>query len=52
VRDVLELILRLDARVVGADIVEFNPQQDVAGLTAGVAAKIAKEVLAKCQVNP
>lgn len=51
VRDVLGLLLTLDARVVGADLVEYNPRQDVGDLTAGVAAKIAKEILATFQVE-
>jgi arginase family enzyme len=32
---------------VGADLVEFNPMQDVAGVTAIVARKILKEILGK-----
>jgi agmatinase len=52
VRDVLGLLLTLDARVVGADIVEYNPRRDIGDLTAGAAAKIAKEILAKFQVDP
>jgi arginase family enzyme len=44
VRDVLTLIQSLGGPIVGADIVEFNPAQDVAGLTASAAAKIVREV--------
>jgi agmatinase len=33
--------------IVGADIVEFNPAQDIGGMTATVAAKILKEILGK-----
>jgi agmatinase len=44
VRDVIGLVQRLPAPPVGADIVEFNPRQDVAGLTAHVAAKLLKEL--------
>jgi arginase family enzyme len=29
------------------DLVEFNPEQDVSGMTATVAAKILKELLGK-----
>jgi agmatinase len=50
VRDVLALLDQIDVHLVGADVVEFNPRQDVAGLTAGVAAKIVKELLAKWQM--
>jgi agmatinase len=46
VRDVLGLLASLDASLVGADIVEFNPAVDVSDLTALVAAKLVKEVLA------
>lgn len=44
VRDVLTMIHGLHGTVVGADIVEFNPAQDIAGLTAQVAAKFVKEL--------
>ena len=32
---------------VGADVVEYNPVQDLGGVTATVAAKIVKEILEK-----
>ena len=47
VRQVLGLIQRLRADVVGADIVEFNPRQDPSGMTAAVCAKIIKELAAR-----
>jgi arginase len=34
-------------KIVGADLVEYNPQQDVAQLTATVCGKILKEILGK-----
>ncbi len=37
---------RLEAPVVGADIVECNPGRDVGGMTAMVGAKPLKEVVA------
>jgi agmatinase len=43
-RDVLTMIHGLGASIVGADVVEFNPSQDPSGVTAGVAAKIAREI--------
>lgn len=46
-REVLHIIQNLDARIVGADIVEFNPDRDVAGITAMAAAKLLKEILAR-----
>ncbi len=47
VRDVLGIVQGLGGTLVGADIVEYNPRQDVAGLTAQVAAKLVKEVAAR-----
>lgn len=44
VRDVIALIQALDGPIVGADIVEFNPSQDLGGVTASVAAKITREI--------
>ncbi len=46
-RQVLKIIQGLDADIVGADIVELNPERDVQGVTAMVAAKFMKELLAK-----
>jgi agmatinase len=44
VRDVLSMIHALKGPIVGADIVEFNPAQDLGGVTASVAAKITREI--------
>jgi agmatinase len=44
VRDVIGLVQALPSPPVGADVVEFNPSQDAAGLTAHVAAKLLKEL--------
>jgi agmatinase len=44
VRDVISIIHRLTARVIGADIVEYNPRHDVHGMTAMVGAKLVKEI--------
>ncbi|MGL4542714.1 MAG: arginase family protein, partial [Polymorphobacter sp.] len=46
VRQLLDVLQRIDVRVVGADIVEYNPGRDVNGITAVVAAKLVKEVAA------
>jgi agmatinase len=46
VRQLLDVLHRIDARVVGADIVEYNPDRDVNGMTAMVAAKLVKEIAA------
>lgn len=45
VRDVLEVLAAVRAPVVGADIVEYNPVNDVRDLTARVAAKFVKEIV-------
>jgi arginase len=45
-RDVLSLIQGLHVPIVGADVVEFNPNRDPDGLTAMVAAKFLKEIVA------
>jgi len=45
-REVLSLIQSLPAPPVGADIVEYNPVRDPAGITAMAAAKLAKEIAA------
>ncbi|MGH9384988.1 MAG: agmatinase [Vicinamibacterales bacterium] len=44
VRDVISLIHSVPGTIVGADVVEFNPSQDLGGVTAHVAAKIVKEI--------
>ena len=44
VRDVLTLVQDVGGTVVGADVVEYNPRQDLGGVTATVAAKIVKEL--------
>ena len=44
VREVLSMLAAINGPIVGADIVEYNPEQDVAGLTAHVAAKFVKEL--------
>lgn len=46
-RQVISLIQRLEGEVVGADLVEYNPTQDLGGTTAMVAAKLMKEVLSR-----
>jgi agmatinase len=44
VREVVSMIHALDGPLAGADIVEFNPSQDLGGVTASVAAKITREI--------
>jgi agmatinase len=46
-RQVIELIQQIDTPVVGADIVEYNPNRDFQDMTAFLAAKMMKEIVAK-----
>jgi agmatinase len=52
VRDVLGILHALDGPIVGADIVEYNPVQDLGGLTAQVAAKFVKELAGLIRRGP
>lgn len=47
VREVLEMVRAIPGTIVGADVVEYNPDRDVAGMTATVAAKFAREFAAR-----
>lgn len=44
VRDLLSVLHRVPAPIVGADIVEYNPERDINGMTGVVAAKLVKEL--------
>ena len=46
-RQVVDALLSLQAQVIGADVVEFNPRRDVMELTQEVCAKLVKEIAAK-----
>lgn len=46
-REVISLVQQVGGTLVGADIVELNPSRDVNGVTARVAAKLVKEVVAR-----
>jgi len=46
-RDLLRIVHHIEAPIVGADIVEYNPTRDVSDVTAMVAAKLVKEILGK-----
>jgi arginase family enzyme len=52
VREVLSMIHSLRGPIVGADVVEFNPSQDPGGVTAGVAAKITREIAGTMLLAP
>jgi arginase len=43
-RQVLDIIHHFQGKLVGADVVELNPQRDLLGMTAMVGAKIVKEL--------
>ena len=47
VREAIAHLHAIQGRIVGADLVEYNPVQDVSGATATVAGKILKEILGK-----
>ena len=47
VREAMAHLQAMEGTIVGADVVEYNPVQDVAGMTAIVAAKVVKEILGK-----
>jgi len=46
VRQLLEILFSIDPPVLGADIVEYNPDRDIQDMTAAVAAKLVKELAA------
>ncbi len=46
VRNILDVLALVDAPVIGADIVEYNPTRDINDMTAVVAAKFVKELAA------
>jgi len=45
VRNVLEILAAIRVPVIGADVVEYNPRNDIRDLTARVAAKFVKELI-------
>ena len=46
-REVIDIISNINGKVIGADIVEYNPDRDINNLTAITAAKLLKEVMGK-----
>lgn len=52
VRELLRVIQRTRGEIIGGDVVEFNPTQDHAGVTAWVAAKIVRELAARILEAP
>jgi agmatinase len=47
VRQLIDAIQSLQGRIVGADLVEFNPRRDPSGITAPVCAKLVKELVTR-----
>jgi agmatinase len=50
VREAVAHLHAIQGTIVGADIVEYNPVQDISGMTATVAAKVLKEISGKMMV--
>lgn len=46
-RQVIEIIQNVKQKVIGADIVEYNPNRDIQDITGALAAKCLKEILSK-----
>lgn len=46
VREVMDLLARISRPVIGADLVEYNPDRDIHEMTCSVAAKLVKELAA------
>ncbi len=51
VREVLAAIHKQTAPIVGADVVELNPNRDVGGVTAILGAKLVRELAARITLN-
>ena len=49
-RFVIDLLLSLDVPLLGADVVELNPDRDINGVTTVLAAKLVKELAALASV--
>ena len=50
-RDVISIIQQIKAPILGADIVEYNPDRDINGTTAMVCAKFLKEIASMMLAN-
>ena len=50
-REVLSVIWKAPGPVIGGDIVELNPDRDVGGMTATLAAKLLKELAARISAD-
>lgn len=50
-RQVIEIIQQIQGPLVGADLVEYNPDRDINGITAAICAKFLKEIAARMLVK-
>jgi arginase len=50
-RDAIGIVHQLRGRLVGADLVEFNPARDAAGITAMLCAKLYREIVGALLVS-
>lgn len=50
-RQVISIIQRIQAPILGVDLVEYNPTRDINNMTAMVCAKLLKEMVAKILEN-
>lgn len=50
-RELITILQKIEVNIVGADIVEYNPTRDINNMTAMVAYKIFKELVAKMIAN-
>ena len=46
-RQVIDIIHQIKGKIIGADIVEYNPDRDFFSMTSMVAAKLLKEIIAR-----
>lgn len=51
-RQVISIIQQINTPILGADIVEYNPDRDIHDMTATLAAKLFKEIMAAMVANP
>jgi agmatinase len=49
-RQAIDILHALEARIVGLDVVEVNPERDASGITATAAVKIIKEVAGRIAI--
>ena len=46
-RELLKIMSNIQGKIIGADIVEYNPNNDINNITATTAAKLLKELMGK-----